>query len=154
MKIRIMIGVLGIMLLVGGISGMAQTTAPKGPPPKMNFLAPLKSALQSAGAPALTTDQETAIQALIKQFREAHRPPATPPQDDASMADVIAEREADLPAFVSSVLTILTSNSTQASALVAKLGEDGLDKLLRRLAGGPGGRGGRGGPDGPPPDAQ
>jgi hypothetical protein len=154
MKIRTMIVAFGMALLFGAVSLMSQTDQPQGPPPPRDALGQLKDALKNAGAAALTTDQETAIQALIKQFREAHRPPSTPPQTGEDMTAVRAQHEADLAAFASSVLNVLTSDA-QTSVLTAKLGEDGLNKLIRRLAGGPGGPGGpgrRGGPDGPPPD--
>ncbi len=165
MRIRNMITILGLILVVGVISGVSQTEPPMppGPPPQRDVLAQLKSALQNAGAPTLTSEQESAILALIRQFREAHQPPAAPPQPDAQ-ADENAQREADLTAFTGNALNILKSDGTQVNALVAGLGESGLEKLIRSLAVGPGrfgrrgrfgrqgGPGGPGGPDGPPGD--
>lgn len=153
MRIRVMISVLGMMMTVGVIAGMAQTdpTMPPGPPPQRDALAQLKGALQTAGAPALTTEQESSIMNLIRQFREAHRPPQEPPQvapQPDVQADEIAKREAEIAAFASNALKML--NSDQVAALNANLGEGGLEKLIRSLAGGPGRFGRRGGPGGGP----
>jgi hypothetical protein len=151
MKIRNLVVIVGLMLTIGVISGMAQTR-PQGPPQQRDALARLKGALQTEGAPALSTEQESALLALMKQFREAHQPPQAPPQvapQPDAQADEIAKREAEITAFTGSVLNILKSNSIQVNALNASLGEGGLEKLIRSLAGSPGRFGRRGGPGGP-----
>jgi hypothetical protein len=168
-KIGIMI--IALALTIGALSAMAQSKQPPQRPP--DGLVQLKEALQSAGAAALTSTQESAIQALVKEFREAHRNPpdaslesarkayesAILSGDSASVAtqaQIIAnaqaansvQREIDSAAFAINVLNILKADSTQYSALTAKLTDSGLLRLILNLAGGPGG-GMRGGPGGP-----
>jgi hypothetical protein len=155
MRIRVLIFVLGLMMTVGVIAGMAQTDPkmPPGPPPQRDALAQLKGALQNAGAPALTSEQESSIMGLIQQFREAHRPPQEPPQvapQPDIQSDEIAKLEAEITAFAGSVLNILQFDSAQVTAINANLGKGGLEKLIRSLAGGPGRFGRRGGPGGGP----
>jgi hypothetical protein len=174
MKIRVSIAVLGWALTICALAGMPQTPKAKPSGAPGDVLGRLKSAFQTAGAP-LTSEQETSILNLIQKFREAHQPPL-PPKENPGVepaADQIGQHEADMSAFETSVLGVLTAS--QSSALVASLGEEGVERLLRGLAGGPGrfgpgrggpGRGGPGfpggresfggpgGPGGPPPMAE
>jgi hypothetical protein len=157
MKIRVLIAVLGLVFTICAVAAMAQSSQPQPPGPPRDILGRLKSALQTAGAPTLTTEQESSILDMIQKFREAHRPPQGPPPDQGvePSADQMAQARADRTAFAESVLNVLKGD--QLSALVASLGEDGIGKLLSSLAGpgrgphgGPG-RGGPGFPGGPPP---
>jgi hypothetical protein len=172
-KIRLLI--FALALTIGALSAMAQS--PKPPPMQPpDALAQLKEALQASGASALSSTQEAAIQALIKEFREAHKnaPDASLQSaraayesailsgDSAAIlkqAQIIADaqtaglvqREIDTAAFAINMLNILKADSTQFNVLIAKLGENGLVRLVLNLAGGQGGglRGGPGGFGGP-----
>jgi hypothetical protein len=138
----------------------------------MDVLAPLKDALQKAGAAALTSTQETSIKALIDDFRNAHQAsaPSTTMQAAlatyenailnsdrstaaleakaiaAAQADEMATRETESATLAINILGYL--NSTQVNALITQQGKSGLVRLLLGLAGGT--RGGPG-PGGPPP---
>jgi hypothetical protein len=146
-----------------GISQME----PKPPYP----MAQLKNALETAGAPALTSSQETAIQALLTDFRKAHRAPrksatqtaraayetailngdlsAAAAQAEtigvAEAADIV-QRETDAAALAINLLSILKADAEQYNALIAKMGSSGVVRLALGIAGGP-----RGGPGGPGP---
>jgi hypothetical protein len=174
-KNRLLIQILALALVAGAQSAMAQSQQrpPMQPP---DALAQLKEALQASGASALSSAQESAIQALIKEFREAHKkaPEASLQSERAAydsailsgdraaivtQAQIIAnaqaaglmQQEIDTAAFAINALNILKADATQYNALVAKLTENGLLRLVLNLAGGPGGgpRGGPGGPGGP-----
>jgi len=132
-----------------------------------DYLRPLKQALANAGATALTSDQETAIQTLITNFRTSTEstPSATRLAYDndiltGNVAGAIAlipalnaeqaqqeqaRQEAEI-SFAAAVVKALSS--AQLSALQQKLGADDTVRLIQSLAGGPGG--GHGGP--PPAD--
>ena len=145
----------------------------QGPPERPMFspLRPLKVALADANAPELSDTQETALLALIKEFREARRD-----QDpDGSLLDLhrrydnavltgnldaaraaaaaigvevgkrTAERLQAEAAFQVAAWQVLTEE--QQKALTLRIGTRGVTSLLQRLAGGPGRPGG---PDGPP----
>jgi hypothetical protein len=172
-KIRLLI--IGLALTIGALSAIAQSQKqpPMQPP---GALAQLNEALQASGASALSSTQEAAIQALIKEFRETHRnPPEASLQsvraayerailsgDSAAVATQaqaianaqaagILHREIDAAAFAMNAINILKADSAQYGLLIAKLGESGLVRLVLNLAGGQGGgpRGGPGGPGGP-----
>jgi hypothetical protein len=150
---------------------MAQTEMP----PRDN-LAGLKNALEIAGAPALSSTQESSLTALIAEFRSAHKPPQNTALQTArtayenailsgdsataaSQAVVIGntqsvemvQRESDAAVFAINVVNILKTQSGQLDALISKMGSSGAVRLLMNLVGGPGGpgRGGPGGPGGP-----
>ena len=145
----------------------------QGPPERPMFspLRPLKVALADANAPELSDTQETALLALIKEFREARRD-----QDpDGSLRDLhrrydhavltgnldaaraaaaaigvevgqrTAERLQAEAAFQVAAWKILTEE--QQKSLTLRIGTRGVTNLLQRLARGPGIPGG---PDGPP----
>ncbi len=166
-----------LALAIGVASAMAQPQQrPPMPPP--DGVAQLNEALAAAGAPALAPAQESALRALIGEFRGAG-----PKAPDAALAAARAayenailngdaaaaanqariianaqaadmlERETDAALFAINALTILKADAAQYGALIAKLGENGLLRLVLNLAGGgPGGgpgRGARGGPGGP-----
>ena len=151
-------------LAVFSVTSWAQTRIPRDP------LAHLKNALQEAGAPALTSAQETALDALITAFRSAHQTPPTPGtavqsaraaydnailnQDNAgaaAQAAIIAndqaanslQRQTELANFGIEVIKVLKSSGDQVTPLVTRFGTGGAVRLVLSLAGGPGfGRGG------------
>jgi hypothetical protein len=150
--------------------GMANAATEGQPNP--DLLSPLKNALQAAGAPELTTDQETSIKNLIANFRAASRPV---PPDGNAQADRLKYDEAILTgdtaavsaqiskmanhqfsqisarmnaeaAFTMAVAQVLTAD--QVNLLQKRMGSGGIVGMLQSLAGGPGGPGrgaGRGG---------
>lgn len=150
--------------------GMANAATEVQPNP--DLLGPLKNALQAAGAPELTTDQETSIKNLITNFRAANQPV---PPDGNAQADRLKYDEAILSgntaavsaqinkmvsyqvgqisarmnaeaAFTMAVVQVLTAD--QVNLLQKRMGSGGLVGMLQSLAGGPGGPGrgfGRGG---------
>ena len=134
-------------------------------------LAGLKRALASAGAPALTSAQESELNALITARRAAleGQTPSTVLQtaqlayNDAilasnlaaaqAQADLIANEQAgiartalkDSAKFQIDVLNVLKSNGAQYSLLLGRLGTQGVSRLLASLSPGGGPRGpGRG----------
>ncbi len=163
------------VLTLGLISGITISAAQQDVPP-MDALAPLKAALQAAGASALTSAQESSIQTLITQFRNAHQKPA--PNTDiqnartayekailngdnataatqagiignAQAADMV-QRETDSASFAIGVIAILKTESGQVDALIAQVGTSGFVRMVLGLAGGrPGGFGPRPGGPGP-----
>jgi hypothetical protein len=154
-------------LIVASATGVAQTGT-------IDHLARLKGALQDAGAPELSSAQETTLNALITSFRTAHQPVADTAVETArnayrdailngssaaavTQAQIIANAEAtrtlqvqtDAAVFGINVLNVLKTNGSQVSALTGKFGTSGLVRLVLSLAGGPGGPGMRGGGPGP-----
>jgi len=167
----------GIVLLLSFAVSLPTTLAqrPGGPQPP-DVLAGLKHALEEAGAPALSSAQETQLEDLIKAFRQSQS--QNGPSDavqaahhayDAailagnlsaaqSQATIIANAlssatSARLQAqakFEIDALNVLKTNANQINALLQRVGSAGLTGILSGLAGGgPGGPGGRGGPRGP-----
>jgi len=160
---RIFLLIAMLLITSGATLCLAQTQT-------IDVLMPLKNALQTAGASALTSAQETGIKALINDFRNAHQAPvsntaiqtARTAYENAILnadssaaalqakaiaaiqADETAKREADRATLAVNILGYL--NSTQVNALLTEVGKRGLVRLLLDLAGGP-----RGGPGGPPP---
>ena len=132
----------------------------------------LKQEITKAGATALDSTQESAIQAAIANFRNANQPTVPDAAEQAAResyinailagdkssakntADQIAglmarHQQARLEgeaAFSIQVLSIL--HSDQIAALQSSIGKDGLVRLVASLAG-PGGGFGRGGMMGP-----
>jgi len=153
-----------------GARGMARPMA-QGTQAAPNPLGMLERALQQASAPALTSDQVTALTSLITTFRSSLPQPGPnaaltsaqnaydsailsgSPSAAASAAAAIAAANSSLESarltavagYEISALGILTSG--QISALQSKLGTTGLVRVLGTLFGGPGifaGPGGRG----------
>lgn len=131
-----------------------------------DVLRPLKSALESASASALTTDQETQIQTLITTFRTVTAPTASAARlaydnfilagnatgaaylIQTLMSEQSAQDLARMQALVTlSVGVVQVLQSSQLNLLQQALGVDGLVRLLQSLGGGPGEPGG--GPGGP-----
>lgn len=167
---------MSILLAVSLASGIAMAQPAR---PPMNPLASLKSALESSGAAALTSAQESSIQTLLTEFRNNHlrEEPNASLQGArtayeeailggdsgaaAAQAVVIAiaqseqmvQRESDLADFAINMVAILKTGDGQLAALTTQLGTSGAVRLLTSLAGGPGrGFGPRpDGPDGPAP---
>jgi Spy/CpxP family protein refolding chaperone len=150
--------------------------AQMGGPGMRDALAPLKHALSDAGAPALTSTQETQLNALITAFRSAHQPQADTVLQSAqrayeaailngdnasaqAQADIIANETAnisrtnlkDRAKLEIDALNVLKSNDDQVGFLLKRIGSSGLAHLLGSLAGagGPGPGGFRPGPGGP-----
>jgi len=164
---RLLIPALALGLMSGAAVSMAQ---PDMPP--MDTLAPLKAALDDAGASALSSTQESSINALITEFRNAHQKPAQNTDiqharmayenailnGDSATAETQAgiigaaqaadmvQRETDTAAFAINVLAALKTGSGQIDALTGQLGKSGFVQLILSLAGGPGRAGGPGGP--------
>jgi hypothetical protein len=160
------------ILLIGLISGFAVAQAQPARP-AMDPATVLKNALQSAGAAALTSAQESSIKALVEQYRITRPKPsentavqsartayetailngdsATAVSQAAilgnAQASETAQRESDAAVFAIGVLNILKTGSGQVDALITRMGSSGLVRLLLNLAGGPRGFGpGPGGP--------
>ena len=175
MKKRLHIRYVWIPLLAMGLMsgvpfGLAQPEMPQ-----MEPLAFLKDALQTAGASALTSVQESDIQALITEFRNSHQKPvqniavenarvayenAILSGDNSAAASQAAvlgnaqasemvQRETDAAVFAINVIAILKTGSGQVDALVAQMGTSGFIRLIQGLAGGPRGFGPSGGGRGP-----
>lgn len=142
-----------------GQRALAQsTTAP-------DYLAPLKRALQAAGAPALTPQQETQINTLITTFRASRtpQPPSSTVQaaraayDDAILSGKPAVATAQIPTIVNEMTANATTRLQEGAnfaisvvqvlggsvdLLKTKFGTDRTARLLESLAGGPGFGGG------------
>jgi len=173
MKKQLNISLLWIPVLAFGLMFGAATVLAQPEMPGPDVLAPLKHALQAAGAAELTSDQESNIQALIQEFREAHqRPLANADIPDArnayveailngdsakaaseaetiakSRLDAMVQREADAAAFAVNVIGILKAGSGQVDALTTQMGTRGFVRLILSLVNPPGRGGpGRGGP--------
>jgi hypothetical protein len=138
----------------GVVAANAQTARPT-----PDSLRGLKRALETAGAPALSTQQEEQLKALIQQFRESRKsqePDAALGAarkayheailaGDAAAANAQAQTIANLVATDSSeslkaesslaiqALAIIKSNSQQFDALVQKFGNSGVSRLMSSL---------------------
>jgi hypothetical protein len=153
------------LLTASATTSLAQTQTQRDP------LAGLKRAITRANAPALTTQQETALTTLITNYRDS-----LPDEPDAQLeaareaydaailarnataaatqAQAIATRSAALTlaklqgeaTFEIAVLNNLNSGG-QLAPLTTELGNDGVLRLVNSLAGGRG-FGGPGGPGG------
>jgi hypothetical protein len=158
------------VLVLGWTSGITLAPA-QTDMPQVDALAGLKTAISNAGATALSSTEESSINALVTQFGSAHQPsPNTALQSAqtafenailagdsstaASQASIIAntqaadmaQRETDAAALAISVITLLKTGG-QLDAMTAQLGANRVVRLVLNLAGWPGG----GGPGGPPP---
>jgi hypothetical protein len=167
MKLRVRYASLSALLLCLSVAATALAQTQRDP------LAGLKRAITRANAPALTTQQETALTALITAYRDAQ-----PDEPDAQLeaardafdaailagnataaataAQTIATRSAALTlaklqaqaAFELAVRNNLNTGG-QLTPLTTALGNEGVLRLLDSLAGGHG-FGGPGGPVGGP----
>jgi hypothetical protein len=161
------------LLILAGSAGIvfAQPEMPAFDP-----LAGLKNALQNAGASALTSDQESSINALLQAYRSTHGKPSPNAVVQAArtayenailngdsaaaasqaailgnaQASEMAQRETDAAALAISVENVLKTESGQTAALISRMGSSAFVRLLLSLGGGPRGFGPR--PGGPPPD--
>ncbi len=166
-----MVVIFSLLCLLAPAVVLAQT----GGPGMRDALAPLKHALSDAGAPALTSNQETQLNALITAYRSARQPQVNTTLESAerayeasilngdnasaqAQADIIANETANVSRtnlknrakFEIDVLNVLKTNDDQIGLLSKRIGTAGLSHLLASLAGrGPGGfRPGPGGPIG------
>ena len=168
MKLRVRYASLSALLLCLSVAATALAQTQRDP------LAGLKRAITRANAPALTTQQETDLTALITAYRDAQ-----PDEPDAQLetardafdaaipagnataattaAQAIATRSAALTlarlqaqaTFEIAVRNNLNSGG-QLTPLTTALGSEGVLRLLESLAGGHGfGGPGGGGPGGP-----
>lgn len=168
----LLISVLAIGLIASAATVQAQTQ-------RMAPLAPLKKALQAAGASELSSEQESDIRALILEFRNAHRRPGQDGDGQnarkayeeailngdsagaAAQAEIIAQaqfdnavqHQTDAAAFAVDVIGILRADSGQADVLITQMGTRGFVRLILSLVGRPDGPGPMGRPGGPPPRA-
>jgi Spy/CpxP family protein refolding chaperone len=136
-------------------------------------LAFLKQALSKAGAPALSSDQETALNTAITNFRSANKPAAQNADEKAArdayanailtgngdtaigaadnLAALLSARQKTMleaqANFEIQALSVLTSD--QVAALQNSIGNQGILRVLDSLAGPGGGRFGRGMMGGP-----
>ena len=168
-----------LVLVLAAVPAWAQgpRRGPGGDTTTFDPLNRLKQALSTAGAPALTSAQETRINTLITNFRNAHpRPTPSATLDTARseydkavinadigaaaiQAGIIASemsaastaRLKDEATFAIDVVKELRTNGDQVGALTKSIGTTGTARLILGLAGGMGGpgRGPRG--FGPPP---
>lgn len=165
MKTQLNIKTLLIPVLTFGLMCGASTALAQQERPRMDPLAMLERALTAAGAPELSSEQETEIRALITEFRDAHpRPVQNADIPDArkayeeailsgdsvgaaSQAEAIAkerldhmvQRQADAAVFAVSTIGILDSG--QVDALTTQMGTRGFVRLILSLANRPGGLG-------------
>ncbi len=169
--IRLMLSILALGFLSGCTLALAQSE-----PPSFDPLTRLKNELQNAGASALTSAQESSINALLTEFRSAHQKPspsaavqtAQAAYEDAiingdsataaaqaailgnAQAAEMAQRQSDTAVLAIGILNVLRTESGQLAALITKMGSSGVVRLVLSLAGGRGGFGPM--PGGPPPD--
>jgi hypothetical protein len=177
MKRKLLLGLIGIALLALGFTSAIPIASAQRDMSRMNPLAPLKNALNTAGAPGLTAEQESRIQELLKEFRDAHRGPiqnedipnARTAYEDAilngdsaaaaaqarvlgnAQAAEMVQRESDAADFAINVINILRADPGQADAVIAQIGERDFVRMILRLVGGPVGPGGPGPRRGQPP---
>jgi hypothetical protein len=170
MKRKLPVGRIGIALLVLGLASAVPIAAAQQDTSRMNPLAPLKNALNAAGAPGLTAEQESRIQELLKEFRDTHHGPiqnedilnARTAYEDAilngdsaaaaaqarilgsAQAAEMVQRESDAADFAINVINILRADPGQADMVIAQIGARDFVRMILRLAGGPGGPGGPG----------
>ena len=165
---------LGLVLAAMAVTGMQIVNARQDRPLPPNPLTFLRHALEEASAPALTTQQEEQLTALITAFHEARR--SQIPNESVRVAHesydaaILAGNEGTAQAQAAAFANVLAAQTAArlkeettfkinaleilSSAQKAAIGEELLPKILNRLAGGPlgpvgPGRGLRpGGPDG------
>jgi hypothetical protein len=134
-----------------GTTTSSQTTTQQAPDP----LARLRQALSTAGATALSTDQETALTTLITDFRASNELTASTarlaydnyilagdedsaialiPTLQAEQADEAAARAEAVTSFGADVVRVLSTS--QITSIQVSLGTDELVKLLQSLVGG------------------
>jgi len=178
-SLKLIAPLLSVLLLCLVAANFLTARAQQPPPrPEPDPLMPLKHALEDAGAPALTSQQEDQLKTLVKNLRDARRSQAPDDAlrtahrayDQAILAgnaaaaqaqattianQIAAHTSAHLQAeatFKINVLNILKTNDNQVGLLQQRFGTAGLSHLLGALAGGEGGPGpgGPGGPEGGP----
>lgn len=141
----------------GAVAANAQTARPT-----PDSLRGLKHALETASAPALSSQQEEQLKTLIQQFRESRK--SQGPNEalgaarkayndaiqagDVAAASAQAQTIANLVAAQSSenlkaeagfaiqALAVIKSNQQQYDALVQQFGASGVSRLVSGLAGG------------------
>lgn len=169
----ISLSLLLVCLVAGGLSiASAGQDEPRRPRSPLGFL---KHALEEASAPALTTQQEEQLTALITSFHESRKAQgpneavrsAHEAYDAAVLSGNESAAQAQAAAFASAMATSNAERlKAEATFKIAALGiltpaqksaigNDLLPRVLNSLAGGPAGIGGpvRGpGRMGPPPD--
>ena len=148
---------LGAVMFCVALAAVAATAQTVRPTP--DSLRGLKRALESASAPALSSQQEEQLKTLIQQFRESRKsqePDAALGAarkayqeailaGDAAAANAQAQTIANLVAVHSSeslkaesglaiqALAIIKSNPQQYDALVQKFGNSGVSRLMSSL---------------------
>ena len=162
-----------LSVIVGTTFALAQGPGAPRERPQPEPLRGLKQALTEAGAPALSTEQESALKTLVSDFRANLPQPdesvrtAHQALDAAILSGDLAAAQAQAVAIANAnavnmtarlraevalkiqVLGVLKTNEAQLTALVQTFGESGVARLLGSVAGGPGGFGGPGGPGAP-----
>jgi hypothetical protein len=162
-----------VSVIVGTTFVLAQGPGVPRERPQPEPLRGLKHALEEAGAPALSTEQESALKTLVSDFRANLPQPdesvraAHQALDAAILSGNLAAAQAQAAAIANAnavnmtarlraeaalkiqVLGVLKTNEAQLTALVQRFGESGVARLLGSVLGGPGGFGGPGGPRGP-----
>jgi hypothetical protein len=163
---QLLISFLALGLICGAATVLAQRQKPR-----MNPLGPLNHALVAAGAPELSSAQQSDIEALILEFRNSHQRPSRDTDiqnarlayenailkgdiaDAASQAALLAnaqqnamvQRDTDAAVFAINVIGILNTDSGQAEALIAQTGATAFVRMVLGLVDRPGGPGPRGG---------
>jgi hypothetical protein len=163
-------GFVALSLLLAGLTFALAQGQGQGQRQARDPLAGLKRALAEANAPALTTQQETDLNALITAYRNGL--PTAPNENlraahtaysnaiaagDLAAATAAAATIANLTSTLTQArlqaaanlavqaLNVLKTNAGQVEALTTRFGTTGLSRILQSL----GGRGGFGGPGGP-----
>jgi hypothetical protein len=174
-KLSTAIGMLALCIIAAGTlwaQGRGYRQAGTGAPATSDRMATLKQALNKAGATALDSSQESSLNELITDFRNAHQPGAPDPAEqtarDAYVHAILAKDAAAATSAADNLASLLSTrqrtmmeaetgfqiqalsvlNSDQVAALQSSIGNNGILRALQSLSRpGPGfGRGMMGGP--------
>jgi Spy/CpxP family protein refolding chaperone len=169
-QLSAVIGMLALCIIAAGAlwaQGRGYRQAGTGAPATSDPLAILKQSLNKAGATALDSSQEAALNTLITNFRNAHQPGAPDPAEqtarDAYINAILAKDAAAAISAADNLASLLSTrqrtmmeaetgfqiqalsvlNSDQEAALQSTMGNNGVMRALQSLSGrGPGfGRG-------------
>jgi hypothetical protein len=167
------IGMLALCLIAtGALWAQGRGYRQAGAPATSDPLAILKQSLNKAGATALDSSQEAALNTLITNFRSAHQPGAPDPAEQTARdayVNAILAKDSTAATTAADILASLLStrqrtmmeaetefeiqalsvlNGDQVAALQSTMGNNGILRVLQSLSGrGPGfGRAGMGNP--------
>lgn len=166
MKIQFAVCMLALVSVILGAAHLAQAQdgpRRRGPGDGPQPFGAIKRALEEAGAPALSADQESQLAEIARAFHESLPKPDESLRDahaaldnavlagDTGAAQAAANalaglQSSQLSARLSAeaaariqVLNVLKANDAQVTALVQRFGNEGLARLLGSVFGGPAG---------------